>query len=269
MVSNYFNPQAKGNFMKLFKETTGQGKDVVILHGWGCDHRYMQPIVDQLKDRYRVSNFDLPGRGKSDWQPNIETIHDIADSLLPELPKNAIYIGWSFGGLVSISIAARYPELVERFIGVATTPKFVEDNEWPGVPKPGFISGFGEIKDSGYKNFMHAYYESEFANFDVKPEAYPKLLALLAEEPQCDINILLKGINICDATDLRNEFHTISKKIDFIMSSQDGAVLNAAHNKIKAINSNARMHVIPDAHHMSFWTHQKEFKENLEKILQS
>jgi pimeloyl-[acyl-carrier protein] methyl ester esterase len=95
--------------MTIYKETHGHGKDIVILHGWGCDQSYMQPIVDQLKDRYRVTNVDLPGRGKSDWQPNIKTIHDMADYVLPDLPENAIYIGWSFGGLISVSIAARHP----------------------------------------------------------------------------------------------------------------------------------------------------------------
>ncbi len=32
--------------MSIYKHISGQGENVVILHGWGCDHRYMQPIVD-------------------------------------------------------------------------------------------------------------------------------------------------------------------------------------------------------------------------------
>jgi pimeloyl-[acyl-carrier protein] methyl ester esterase len=254
--------------MTIYKKIQGHGKDIVILHGWGCDHRYMQPIADLLKDRYCVTNVDLPGRGKSDWQSTIKTIHDMADCLLPELPENAIYIGWSFGGLVSMSIAARYPERVQRFIGVATTPKFIEDNNWPGIPNPGFKSAFGEITKSGYKEFMCIHYESEFTNFDPKPEAYYKLLAILAEEPHCDIDILLKGVNICDAADLRNEFHLLSNKIDLIMGEHDSAIPNSSHNKIKQLNSRTNMHVIPSANHIIFWTHPNEFNETLEKILQ-
>lgn len=130
--------------MMIAKEISGKGKDVVLLHGWGCSHEHMRPLVDQLASRYRVNNYDLPGRGKSDWNPKNKTIHDIADQLLSELPESAIYIGWSFGGLVAISIAARYPDLVERYIGVCSIPKFIEDENWPAVPKPGFRALFEE-----------------------------------------------------------------------------------------------------------------------------
>jgi len=102
--------------MSIFKEVVGQGQDIVILHGWSCNHRMMQPVVNQLSARYRITAVDLPGTGQSDWAPETQSIHDIADQLLPELPAHAIYIGWSFGGLTSISIAARYPERVKRFI---------------------------------------------------------------------------------------------------------------------------------------------------------
>ena len=75
--------------MSIFKEVTGQGDDVVLLHGWGCDHRHMQPIVELLSKHYRVHNFDLPGRRDSDWDTNIKSIHDFADVLLPELPEKS------------------------------------------------------------------------------------------------------------------------------------------------------------------------------------
>jgi pimeloyl-[acyl-carrier protein] methyl ester esterase len=253
--------------MTLYKETQGQGKDVVILHGWGCDLRYMQPIVDQLKDRYRVTNVDLPGRGKSDWQSHINTIHDMADCLISALPENAIYIGWSFGGLLSMSIAARYPERVQRFIGIATSPKFVEDINWSGVSKPGFKSAFAEIKKSSYKDVMRANYENEFADFDIKPEAYKKLLSVIADEYHCDLDVLFKGVNICDSSDLRKEFNLLSGQIDLIMGGKDVAVPITSHIKIKELNSKAIIHVIPNAFHMSFWTHTKEFNEVLERIL--
>ncbi|NNM58834.1 MAG: alpha/beta fold hydrolase [Legionellales bacterium] len=82
--------------MSIFKIETGQGENIVLVHGWGCDLRQMQPLVEQLSNRYCVTNIDLPGRGQSSWEPQIHTIHDIADYLLPSLPQEkAVYIGWS------------------------------------------------------------------------------------------------------------------------------------------------------------------------------
>lgn len=256
--------------MNLFKEVSGQGKDIVILHGWGgCNHKHMQPVVDQLSARYRVTNFDLPGQGKSDWHADIQTIHDIADQLVPYLPKHAIYIGWSFGGLVAMSIAARHSEHVSHLIGIATTPKFIADENWPGVPQPGFKSSFAsEIKLKGLKVFMQAWYDSEFIDFNAKPAAYHELITMLDQDAlDVNLDILSKGVDICDATDLRKEFKTLSCSIDLILSEQDNAIPTISFEKIKELNQKVNIHVVPNAHHLPFWTHSHEFNTILNSIL--
>lgn len=189
----------------IYKEVSGKGEEVVILHGWSCDHRYMQPLVDFLSDRYQVTNVDLPGCGQSDWGAHIKNMHDVADLLLPHLPHKAAYIGWSFGGLVSISIGARYPKRMKRFIGITTTPKFVGEEEWPGLSKSGFK---GKIEQVGFRAFFQKYYEMEFSGFDPKPAEYQTLLRML-ENLKINLDILMQGIDIVDATDLRKEFQTL------------------------------------------------------------
>ncbi len=253
--------------MSVYKEVHGHGKDIVLIHGWGCDLRHMQPIVDLLSN-YRVTNIDLPGRGKSDWQANIKTIDDIADIILPYLPEKAIYIPWSFGGLVTLSIASRYPERVERIIGVATTPKFVEANNWPGVPKPGFQAGFNEIKTLGFNDFFTAYYDIEFLGFDPKPAAHQQLIQLLQNTPQQDLEILLKGVYLCDEADYREAFQSLQCSIDLILGGKDSSVPRQLHAAIKQLNPAVKLHVIPKAQHMFFWTHPVEFANKLQTILE-
>lgn len=256
--------------MNIYKETKGQGEDIVIFHGWGCDHRYMQPIVDQLSDRYQVTNVDLPGRGQSDWNPSIQTMDDIADQLLPHLPKHAIYIGWSFGGLVAMSIAARYSERVKRFIGIATTPRFVVDGKnWPGIPQPGFKASFNlGIKQRGFKRFLQDWFDSEFVDLNPKPAVYNELIDMLNKDSvRIDLDILFKGIDICDATDLREEFKSIKCPIDLILSEKDDTVPRIAFEKMKALNSNINIHIISNGRHMAFWTHQAEFNKILKPIV--
>ena len=86
--------------LKIFKTVKGKGEDIVLLHGWGCNHNYILPLEKVLLNKYRVTNVDLPGRGQSDWSHDFKDIHEIADSLLEHLPERAIYVGWSFGGLL-------------------------------------------------------------------------------------------------------------------------------------------------------------------------
>ncbi len=251
----------------MYEEITGQGNDVVLMHGWGCDHRHMRPIADFLSSRYRVTNIDLPGRGQSVWQEQINSLNDMADALLPYLPKEAIYIGWSFGGLVATSIASRYPERVKRIIGIGSTPKFIEDENWPGVPQPGFKASFNEVKAHGFKAFFEGWYDAEFADFNPKPASYNQLLKLLEASNKENLDVLLKGIEICDATDLRKEFSSIKCPIDLILGGQDTSVPMACHQAIKKINSHVKIHLIQDAQHMMFWTHPEAFQKILQEIL--
>lgn len=255
--------------MSIFKQTVGQGQDLVILHGWGCNHWHMSPLVERLANHYRVTAIDLPGRGQSSWDDSIDTIHDIADTLLPHLPKNAIYIGWSFGGLVSMSIASRHPSRVARFIGIGTAPKFVAEDNWPGVPQPGFIESFADIEKDGFITFFTGIYANEFMECSEKPAEYHTLISSFQHSSDIDknVDVLLKGIRICDKTDLRSEFKTIQCPIDLIFGTKDDVVPNDLHQRISMLNQKTELHTIDGAHHMPFWTHRDAFNKILDELL--
>jgi pimeloyl-ACP methyl ester carboxylesterase len=89
------------------------GKNVVLLHGWGQNTEMMDPIGKGLESDFYITNIDLPGFGKSDEPPYGYTIYDyyeVLDLLLKELKiKNPILIGHSFGGSLSIVYAAKRP----------------------------------------------------------------------------------------------------------------------------------------------------------------
>lgn len=98
----------------------GEGKDVIVLHGWGANVDTVRPIINVLKDKFRVHALDLPGFGKS--QEPSEPIDsfkyaDIVKQYIDALDiKKAILIGHSFGGKLSIILSSKYPDLVEKVI---------------------------------------------------------------------------------------------------------------------------------------------------------
>jgi len=82
--------------MSVFVETIGSGDDVVLFNG-GLDIRpFLTPVREQLMDRYKITWLDQPGVGATPWQEQITSTEDLIDVLLPVLPENATYIGWSF-----------------------------------------------------------------------------------------------------------------------------------------------------------------------------
>lgn len=254
--------------MKIIKEVTGSGEDVVIIHGCLANSDDMQGIVNELSAHYRVTNINSLGNGKSDIDDEVETIHDIADAMLSELPKSAIYIGWSKGGLTAQSIAARYPDRVKRIIGICTTPKFIADDNWIGVPAPGFESLIMPvIKDFGVRTLISNIYEAEFANINPKPLLFQSIQKICNNRPNISEANARKLTNIVDSTDLRKEFKAITCPIDLIVGEQDAAVPVEAFAQIQALNPRVKIHTISGAQHMPFATHEQEFNQILHKIL--
>ena len=92
-------------------EVHGEGKDVLVLHGWGAEIGAIRPIANTLSGNFRVWLVDLPGFGESDLPPESWDVYSYADfvkKLADALEiTDPILIGHSFGGRLSIILAAK------------------------------------------------------------------------------------------------------------------------------------------------------------------
>lgn len=109
--------------MTLHVRDEGAGAPLVLLHGLGASHRVFEPLFARRGER-RLLAVDLPRTGRSGhWAPS--TPHGIADELLRYLDRSGVghfeLFGHSFGGLVSLELAAREGDRVRR-LAVASTP---------------------------------------------------------------------------------------------------------------------------------------------------
>ncbi len=107
---------------KIYYETAGAGRPVLLLHGWGTDSQSMRPILDCLKNtqQYQVYALDFPGFGFSDPPPTAWQVSDFGAVVLKLLDKLNLakvdLVAHSFGGRVTIKLAAEYPERVRRVV---------------------------------------------------------------------------------------------------------------------------------------------------------
>lgn len=96
----------------------GEGKDIILLHGWGQNIEMMKPLGDYFCDRFRITILDLPGFGESDEPKKTWTIDDyelMLEDFIKELKiKKPIVIGHSFGGRLAIRYSARNP--IEKLV---------------------------------------------------------------------------------------------------------------------------------------------------------
>jgi pimeloyl-ACP methyl ester carboxylesterase len=110
--------------LELASEITGEGRPVLLLHGWGGRIESMQPVAAALAARgYAVHNLDLPGFGRSALPPPAPEVWGVADYarfvahyLEAANLKPVNLIGHSFGGRIGIVLGADYPQHVEKIV---------------------------------------------------------------------------------------------------------------------------------------------------------
>lgn len=99
---------------------TGRGKTITFLHGWGGEAASFGPVPTILADRFHSIVVDLPGFGRTPPPPAAWGTFEYADCLASFLRQIDVapcaLVGHSFGGRVSLALAARYPDLVEKLI---------------------------------------------------------------------------------------------------------------------------------------------------------
>lgn len=93
---------------------------LVLVHGFTQSAQSWSEIAPHLSVSHAVIAVDLPGHGRStNFSPvNLaETAH-----LVGEACGEAIYVGYSLGGRVSLSLALDHPELVKALVLVSASP---------------------------------------------------------------------------------------------------------------------------------------------------
>lgn len=97
-----------------------------LIHGGpGVDHSSYKPTFSRLSDKLQLVYFDHRGQGRSGRGPketytlenNVEDMEALRQYLGLE---KIVVIGSSYGGMVALSYAARYPENVADLIAIAT-----------------------------------------------------------------------------------------------------------------------------------------------------
>jgi pimeloyl-ACP methyl ester carboxylesterase len=98
--------------ISLNYEIIGEGKPIVMLHGYYADHRLMTGCMEPIfadKREYKRIYLDLPGMGKSEsaeWIRNSDDLlYIIVDFIEKILPKEKfLLVGQSYGGYLSRGI---------------------------------------------------------------------------------------------------------------------------------------------------------------------
>lgn len=121
---------------------SGSGRDLVLLPGWGSDGTIFSSLLPALEGHFRVHL----GRWHQHTQPALssdELLKTIREDLIHQLEhqdsQQAIWVGWSLGGLIATDMAQHHPEKVIGLMTIAFNPCFVQQADWScAMPKDEF-----------------------------------------------------------------------------------------------------------------------------------
>ncbi len=101
-------------------ETVGEGKDVLLLHGWGSSLSAFKGVIALLENNYRVTALDLPGFGKSEMQKEPWSVGDYSNFILEFIEKaglqNPILVGHSYGGRIILKLCGEKKISPEKIV---------------------------------------------------------------------------------------------------------------------------------------------------------
>ncbi|API90915.1 MULTISPECIES: 2-succinyl-6-hydroxy-2,4-cyclohexadiene-1-carboxylate synthase [unclassified Virgibacillus] len=105
-------------------EVHGEGKPLVLLHGFTGSSETWQSFVSIWKQHWQVITVDLPGHGKTTANhKSMEACCSDLVSLLKYLNLEPVHLlGYSMGGRTAIAFAMNYPEAVKSLILESTSP---------------------------------------------------------------------------------------------------------------------------------------------------
>lgn len=108
------------NGKKIFYAVSGTGpKNLILIHGWACDHSFFEGQFKDLSKDYRVIALDLPGHGQSEMAAPL-TMEEFAMAVeavrVAAKATRPILIGHSLGATVAREHARRYPKNASALI---------------------------------------------------------------------------------------------------------------------------------------------------------
>lgn len=242
-------------------QTIGQGYPIVMLHGWGVNSAVFDPL-HQMLSQYCVHYVDLPGFGDS---PALDgDIDTWVDHIIEQTPENAIWAGWSLGGLVATRAAIRYPKRVKALLTIASSPCFMarEAEGWPGI-SPQVLHQFGEQLDIDLSKMIERFLAIQAMGSETAKQDIKQLRDLVMAKPLPQASALKQGLTMLKEVDLRPQLGTLDLPWLRVWGRLDGLVSRRVPPLMPPANDQIQDLILTKASHAPFFSHKQAFSEGV------
>ena len=268
----------KGKNINLFYEDYGEGKPVILIHGWPLSHRMWEYQINEIVEAgFRCIAYDRRGFGDSDkpWTNyDYDSLANDLNDVITELGLSEVTIvGFSMGGgevaryigkygTANISKAALISAVPPFMLKTDDNPDGLEKETFEGFKKeikkdrPAFLKGFGK----------------QFVNFDKVGDRISEEMADYYWAVACKAspNATLECVDSFGYTDFRKDLEKFDVPTLVVHGDADQIVpIEISGKKSADMIPDSEYHVIEEAPHGLVLTHTAEFNNILLDFLKS
>jgi pimeloyl-ACP methyl ester carboxylesterase len=215
---------------------------LLMMHGWGHSLEALRPLGELLSTVAHVHLIDLPGFGGSpkpetDWDTSQYAIR-IAEYLDDKKLKGVWILGHSFGGRVSIQLAARRPELVSKVLlinsgGLLRKRTFRQQLRMRSIRL--LVKGAKTLEQLTGSSFLKDRFAARFGSVDYKNAGALR-------------GILVKAVN----EDLTMQATQMRQKTLLIWGEYDNETPREMGERLQRLISNSQLIILPGRDHLPF-----------------
>lgn len=238
-----------------------------LVHGWALHSGVWNGIVTKLARTFRVTRVDLPGHGLSRELRMPATLAGFAQQLGEIAPKNAVWLGWSLGGLICLRAALDCPGKIRAQVLVSSTPRFVTAEDWPCAMPPEQLQEFVVELGRDYHGTVQRFLALQVRGDEVARGALRWLRTTVFARGEPHPSGLAHGLRLLRDSDLRAELAYITMPTlvmagdcDRLTPPQAGAALAAAIPGAKLVRLSRTAHA-------PFLSHPVEFIAALDTFM--
>jgi len=263
-------PTAKiNNKIKWGYNISGSGENLIFLHGWGVNRNIWRQQIKYFLKKYTVLSIDLPGHGESSWEKiSLDQMGESLAQLVKQLNiTKAITVSSSLGGLFSLKLYERMPDMFRRMIFVGSIPKFVKSEGYPFGLDVAEIRKLCSQLDTAYPSIVNIFFRSLFTKEERSSRRYRWLQRFRQEDSIAMKPALAEYLDILEKEDLRDLLKGIDLPLQFINGDQDTICNQEAVLYLKELCPHARFDFFKNCGHFPFLSKPHEFNEVLDYFL--
>ena len=246
----------------IWWQTIGEGDcHLVLLHGWGLNAQVWDCITPQLASHFTLHLVDLPGYGRSGGFGAM-SLEAMAQRVLEQAPPQAVWLGWSLGGLVASQVAIMRPQRVQALVTVASSPCFAAHEDWPGI-KPEVLAGFQQQLSEDFQRTVERFLALQTMGTESARQDARALKQAVLSLPMPSAEALNGGLEILRTVDLRQELVRLPMPFLRLYGRLDGLVPRKIVPLLDDLWPESESILFDKAAHAPFVSHPAAFCEPL------